>query len=882
MRICSLLLPSLLVISLGSCRSNDNGSNDAPANPDSPSGSDVEESSGSAAPTRTVAPGRSATSSQGGGLIDEAADRAVRLSERRGYLAQESVARGNEFLDRANLDAALLEFAQALEVDPSNEEARRGLRKVQAFMGDRYALAGESMDDAVMRQTVRTAQARIAAEQHNIDGDNYRRLGEYDQAIESYRRAEMVLRYHPLVATQSLDEMVVTRKLTSTIAESEEARRADEAASREAARQEREAEEAQADEYRTNKLRTLYAQASVEFQRENYSLAESLAAQILLHDPGNETAIEMRDVAQAARHQKVNEDTRKRYREKWLLTFEELNTLPVPQTDTLVYDDLERWKEVLQRGSYEFSHGDPTSQADKEAILSHLREVRVPARFGVDGEGAALEDVAGFLQSVSGVNFLISAAVRDELDEEETSVLLDLPERSVFKILQMITEVRESLRWKVEDSVVKFVTAEEMVGGQVLRMYEVRDLIRPITDFPGREINVEPSGGIEEFDEEFEEREALVITEDRLDGLIRDNISPMSWDDDPSNSMRISQGTLVVNQTPEVQAQIQQLLANLREATGIMVDIQARFLKVEDNFLEDIGVDFRGLGSPGAGTNDFFNDFGNASAQSTLGNELGGDTTLGAYFDDGEDGDMRARIENLYGSQLGDSDTLTSTGGLGFQWTYLNDLQLEMILRAVSKSERIELVTAPRLTVFNTARSNLTVMNQVAYVKDFDVEIAQASSIADPIIDVVQDGVILDVRPVVSADRRFLTLELRPTVAELKRPIRTFNTSLGVSGNSVAIHLPELEISRVRTSVPMPDGGTVLLGGFKVHESQDLRSGVPILNKIPLISFLFERKGTFVSNRRLLILLKANIVIPAELEPTAAQLGLDGSFADPR
>ena len=33
---------------------------------------------------------------------------------------------------------------------------------------------------------------------------------------------------------------------------------------------------------------------------------------------------------------------------------------------------------------------------------------------------------------------------------------------------------------------------------------------------------------------------------------------------------------------------------------------------------------------------------------------------------------------------------------------------------------------------------------------------------------------------------------------------------------------------------------------------QDQRSGVPILNKIPLVSFLFERKGNYVSNRKLL------------------------------
>ena len=66
------------------------------------------------------------------------------------------------------------------------------------------------------------------------------------------------------------------------------------------------------------------------------------------------------------------------------------------------------------------------------------------------------------------------------------------------------------------------------------------------------------------------------------------------------------------------------------------------------------------------------------------------------------------------------------------------------------------------------------------------------------------------------------------------------------------------------------------------HESRDLRSGVLILNKIPLLSLLFERKGTFVSNRKLLILLKASIIIPQEHEPTPAQLGLETAGHTPR
>ena len=132
---------------------------------------------------------------------------------------------------------------------------------------------------------------------------------------------------------------------------------------------------------------------------------------------------------------------------------------------------------------------------------------------------------------------------------------------------------------------------------------------------------------------------------------------------------------------------------------------------------------------------------------------------------------------------------------------------------------------------------------------------------------------ILDVRPVVSADRRFITLEMRPTIAQLQRPIEERPTSTGTQ-NTVNIQLPQVEIQRVRTSIPLPDGGTVLLGGLKESTNQDQRSGVPILNKIPVLNALFERKGNFVASKKLLILLNAQIVIPAELEPTEAELGI--------
>ena len=791
--------------------------------------------------------------------------------EQRTALSQKLVEQGQAELSRLDLESALESFSRALDLDSGNESAREGVRRTRGLLGDAYAGSVEQIEDEVGRAAVKRAQALLEADSWTGQGDDAVEEGRYDDAIEAYRRADLIVRYHPMIATGDLAQDLVANKLANAERLRDEAIASAEERARIEAEQERMRLERLEMERRETRLREFYDHANKAFVSEKYAEAEQWCDQILLDDPGNSAASALKRLAADARHHRADELNRRNFREQWLRTFEDLDTMDVPQVDPLKYQ-VDRWREVSKRKPLSHRADDETVNLEREAVLAKLDAVTLAPNFGDDsGDGTPIEGVAEYLQQVTGVNFVVTMNARDL--EDEAAVRLQLNERSVRKVLDLIVEVVETdeLRWKVEDGVVKFVTIDEYSGGQVLVTYGVQDLLQPIPDYPGRDINVAPSGGLIAPDEDEIEREANVLDLTTLEDLIMRTIEPDSWEE--PNSLRITEnGILTVNHAPSAHEQIRDLLESLREATGIMVDIQARFMKVEDNFLEDIGVDLRGLGAPGPGTAETFNDFGNSTAEDLLNDSPGRDDTVGLFFDEGGDGDIKARVENLYSQQLG-NDNFQGSGGLSFQWTFLNDLQMQLVLRAVSKSERVELVTAPRILVHNTARANLSVLNQIAYVQDFDVEIAQGSSIADPVVNVIQDGVILDVRPVVSADRRFITLELRPTVAQLKRPMEERVTTLG-SQNSVTIMLPEVEIQRVRTSIPIPDGGTVMLGGLKESEKQDYRSGIPILSKIPLLSALTERKGKFISNRKLLILLRASIVIPEEVAPTAAEMGL--------
>lgn len=807
-----------------------------------------------------------ATSQEGGGLAQEV-ERARLREEKKKFLLGQYLTQGQEAYLAGKLSEAMQAYTSALEVDPENAEAQDGLRKVRASLGKPAEEAGEFVKDTRDRDAVRRAEAQLAAEQSALDGDQAMKNGEYARAVLKYRETLLILRYHPMVSSGGLDRNLLEDKLRQAISARETGTIARKAEVDVKVREEQERKEKARKEYVEKKIASLFENANTAFLNERYREAEVYLDQLLTLDPENQDAIQLRDTAVAQRHATVDRNNRAKYKEEWQKTFERLASSDLPQSQSIEFN-LKRWAEVSKRKPIEVAGPEPTQSPEDMEIVNKLSNAVFPPRF----EDASIEEVISFLQNLTGVNFLVSNAVRD-LDPEKKKIRLELPDTSVKKLLDILPDVSSAgLRYRIQHGLVQIITAEELKGGQFLAFYEVQDIVKSVPNFPAPEVNLAPSGGVEAVEEELPERDSFIINGDTLVTLIKGNVAPESWEADPKNTVQIQRGTLIVSQTREVQDKIKNLLKDLREATGIMVDVQARFLTVEDNFLQDIGVDFRGLGDDaaagvaGAGADNDFDDFG-----TNLPTAIGNGNDSGAFYSFKGDSDIRARAENLYDLGLGKQDVLTGSGGLSFQMTFLDNIQLEVILRAVQKSERVQIINAPRLLVFNTERASIRVLDKVSYIRDYDVQIAQASVIADPVVDWINAGTFLDVTPVVSSDRRFITMELRPTVATLKRPIRVLPTNLA-TGSPVNIMLPELEVQRVRTTVSIPDGGTLLLAGSSIVEKQDYESGVPFLSKMPIVGFLFSRKGEFNRNKKLLILLRAKVVIPEEYEPVVSDL----------
>jgi len=164
------------------------------------------------------------------------------------------------------------------------------------------------------------------------------------------------------------------------------------------------------------------------------------------------------------------------------------------------------------------------------------------------------------------------------------------------------------------------------------------------------------------------------------------------------------------------------------------------------------------------------------------------------------------------------------------------------------------------------------VANLHNYVQTYDED-------GGPTIQTVTDGVVFEVKPFVSADYRYVTLELLPSISELQgfdtipiyRDVESANAAALLPA-VMFVELPSVAVRAVETTVSVPDGGTIIIGGLSSANESEGYTSVPLLEKIPLLKYLFMSWGKLDTRESLVILVTADILIQQELEPAVAQI----------
>jgi type II secretory pathway component GspD/PulD (secretin) len=437
--------------------------------------------------------------------------------------------------------------------------------------------------------------------------------------------------------------------------------------------------------------------------------------------------------------------------------------------------------------------------------------------------------------------------------------------------------------------------------------------------------------GDEGDDPDRRDRQEMI---DQLVNIIQTQVDSDGWEENggATGTLQELNGNLIVTNTPRNHMEIEGLLTQLRAIRALQINIESRLINVSLEWFEQIGIDLdlyfntnknmynaAKAVDPNFQLSDFFysnqpsngafkngdlkkqvifdsfagaNDFANTPASGAqFGQPTPGDPTSIQY--------VTAPVGTPIGRQSGwapigvsqDSLSLTNTlataavGSVGaaalatpalnMGISYLDDIQVDLIVKATQADQRNVVLTAPRITLFNGQRSWVSVAKAVSFISGLTPVTGDSSGAFQPQVGVVYEGFVLDVEAVISADRRYVTMTVQFGLNEnVKFRDVLFSGAAGAGdlvgrGSSTfeaTFQLPELEGTEVATTVSVPDKGTILLGGQRKLREFEVETGVPILSKIPIVNRFFTNRVTNKVELTTLLLIRPEVIIQQEDE----------------
>jgi len=443
-------------------------------------------------------------------------------------------------------------------------------------------------------------------------------------------------------------------------------------------------------------------------------------------------------------------------------------------------------------------------------------------------------------------------------------------------LLEVVSGGFANINFIVEGGVITIATAESLPSEMETLVYDVTDLIgQPAGFYAQTGGTVTAAGGqgeagTEQLGEQEEmTRDELIaeatIRADNLVLLIQQTLKPESWyEAGGEGSITVyERKKLIIYQTREVHDKIGKLFEELRKALGHQVAIEARFLLVGENFLEDIGLDMNFRANVGGKVG--LLDFKQFSS------------VIAAPSDTGITGSLVPALSPVSGPIA----AMTATGGYGN--LLLNDLEVSIILRATQAHRDAKSLTAPKVTVLSGEMASFRVQRYRRYPYDVTIDIETIGQQIGQLpnymwtIDTeegsIVTGTLLNISPIITPDKKNVLLnivtELRDFLGWQSYDIQLPLLGAGLGGGIYTIQYPETEISQVRTRVSVPDRATLLLGGQRVSAEIEREAGVPVLSKVPFLGRLFSNRSKVKDNLILLILVKPTIILREEAEDKA-------------
>lgn len=184
-------------------------------------------------------------------------------------------------------------------------------------------------------------------------------------------------------------------------------------------------------------------------------------------------------------------------------------------------------------------------------------------------------------------------------------------------------------------------------------------------------------------------------------------------------------------------------------------------------------------------------------------------------------------------------------GGLLFNKSFIDGAaQVDATLAAIAVNNDVQLLARPSLTVTNNQEGEIQIGSQVPIEQG---ESIGSGGIATTNIQYRDTGIVLSVTPQIN-NGGVVNLVINQSLSSVD------GGATGVKNN------PVFNNQEITTTVVVRDGENVVLGGLIQTDTEYLNSGVPGLNRVPLLGKLFSYQQQSIERKELFIVLRPEII----------------------
>jgi general secretion pathway protein D len=368
-------------------------------------------------------------------------------------------------------------------------------------------------------------------------------------------------------------------------------------------------------------------------------------------------------------------------------------------------------------------------------------------------------------------------------------------------------------------------------------------------------------------------------------------LAGVSFESVPGSSLAFDGSQLIATQTPRNLERIRNILGRYHEVR--QVEIEAKFMEVQQGALEELGVQWSLAKKPTQHSGATVTDYATANRplsgafSSSAGGAQGG-IIRPADMVVNSDGST-ATTDGINLPIINNPPVIPGTNNLGLTASplasisgILGEFDVNAVVRALSQKNGTELLSAPKLTVLSGNPATITVAQELRYPQSYgqvqsQVGTGSASGGGSAGVAITAGtpqeftmrnvGVELKVTPTVEEDNFSVSLDLNPKVTEFEGFVEYGGQSVAVAGGTTVtvpsgFFQPIFAVREVTTKVTIWDGATLIMGGLTREDVKQVSDKVPVLGSLPGLGRLFRSRGESTQKRNLLIFVTASLVSP--------------------